>query len=128
MTIITLHHLCFCFGPRYFSLGAALPQKNTLVQNNHLRFHTMTSKKMVGSYYCLIWIGVIQCLQVSYVSEKQNKTKKQTKNKTKHSVYFSPNLQWTCAIMVQSYFQDNKKTSKIVNMFVIILCSIVEQP
>ena len=42
-----------CFGPRYFSLGAALPQKNTSVQNNHLRFHTMTSKKMVHSYYCL---------------------------------------------------------------------------
>ena len=46
----------------------------------------MTSKKMVGSYYCLIWIGVIQCLQVSYVSEKQNKTKKQTKNKTKQNI------------------------------------------
>ena len=42
-----------CFGPRYFSSGAALPQKNTSVQNNHLRFHTMTSKKMVRSYYCL---------------------------------------------------------------------------
>ena len=42
-----------CFGPRYFSLGAVLPQKNTSVQNNHLRFHTMTSKKMVRSYYCL---------------------------------------------------------------------------
>ena len=42
-----------CFGPRYFSSGAALPQKNTSVQNNHLRFHTMTSKKMVCSYYCL---------------------------------------------------------------------------
>ena len=42
-----------CFGPWYFSSGAALPQKNTLVQNNYLRFHTMTSKKMVRSYYCL---------------------------------------------------------------------------
>ena len=42
-----------CFGPRYFSSGAALAQKNTSVQNNHLRFHTMTSKKMVRSYYCL---------------------------------------------------------------------------
>ena len=41
------------FGPRYFSSGAALPQKNTSVQNNHLRFHTMTSKTMVPSYYCL---------------------------------------------------------------------------
>ena len=29
-------------------------QKNTSVQNNHLRFHTMTSKKMVYSYYSLI--------------------------------------------------------------------------
>ena len=38
-----------CFGPRYFSSGAALPQKNTSVQNNHLWFHTMTSKKMVRS-------------------------------------------------------------------------------
>ena len=47
-----------CFGPRYFSLGATLPQKNTSVQNNHLRFHTMTSKKMVRSYYCLNrWIN-----------------------------------------------------------------------
>ena len=43
-----------CFGPLYFSSGATLPQKNTSVQNNHLRFQTMTSKKMVRSYYCLI--------------------------------------------------------------------------
>ena len=43
-----------CFGPRYFSSGAAIPQKNSSVQNNHLRFHTMTSKKMVRSYHCLI--------------------------------------------------------------------------
>ena len=42
-----------CFGPRYFFSGATLPQKNTSVQNNHLRFHTMTEKKMVRSYYCL---------------------------------------------------------------------------
>ena len=48
-----------CFGPRYFSSGAALPQKNTSVQNNHLRFHTMTSKKMVRSYYCLNNIIII---------------------------------------------------------------------
>ena len=38
-----------CFGPRYFSEGAQLPQKNTSVQNNHLRFNTMASKKMVRS-------------------------------------------------------------------------------
>ena len=43
-----------CFGPRYFSSGDTLPQQNTSVQNNHLRFHTMTSKKMVHTYYCLI--------------------------------------------------------------------------
>ena len=42
-----------CFGPPYFSLGAALPQKNTSVENNHLRYHTMTSKKMVRIYFCL---------------------------------------------------------------------------
>ena len=55
MTIITLHHLFFghcvnlsvMFGPRHFSSGATLPQKNTSVQNNHLRFHTMTSKKIL---------------------------------------------------------------------------------
>ena len=48
-----------CFGPRYFSSGAALPQKNTSVQNNHLRFHTMTSKKMVRSYHCLTIISIM---------------------------------------------------------------------
>ena len=42
-----------CFGPRYFSSGAVLLQKNISVQNNHLRFHTMTLKKIVHSYYCL---------------------------------------------------------------------------
>ena len=42
-----------CFGPLYCSSGATLPQKETSVQNNHLRFHTITSKKMVRSYYCL---------------------------------------------------------------------------
>ena len=40
------------FGPRYFSEGAQLPKKNTEVQNNHRRIHTMTEKKMVQSYYC----------------------------------------------------------------------------
>ena len=34
-----------CFGPRYFSSGAALPQKNTLAQNNHLRFSHNDLKK-----------------------------------------------------------------------------------
>ena len=61
MTIITLQHLFFghCvkivgdwFEPQYISLGAMLPQKNTEVQKNHLRFHMMTSKNMVCSYYC----------------------------------------------------------------------------
>ena len=41
-------------NPRYFSSGATLPQKNTSIQNNHLRFYAMTSKKMVRSYYCLL--------------------------------------------------------------------------
>ena len=57
-----------CFGPRYFSSGAALPQKNTSVQNNHLRFHTMTSKKMVRSYYCLskvCWCPQMPTLPIS---------------------------------------------------------------
>ena len=36
-----------------------LPQKNTLVQNNHLWFHTVTSKKMVHSYYCLKYLALI---------------------------------------------------------------------
>ena len=35
-----------CFGPRYFSSGAALPQKNnTSAQNNHLRFSHNDLKK-----------------------------------------------------------------------------------
>ena len=34
-----------CFGPRYFSLGVTLPQKNTLAQNNHLRFSHNDLKK-----------------------------------------------------------------------------------
>ena len=56
MTIITLHHLFFghFFGSRHYSSGAMLPQKNTSVQNSHLWIHTMTSKKMVHTDYCLI--------------------------------------------------------------------------
>ena len=40
-----------CFGPRYFSA----PSEKCLCpkKNNHLWFHTMTSKKTVRSYYCL---------------------------------------------------------------------------
>ena len=34
-----------CFGPQYFSSGASLPQKNTLAQNNHLRFSHNDLKK-----------------------------------------------------------------------------------
>ena len=45
-----------CFGPWYFSSEATLPQKNTSVQNNHLRFQTMTLKMMVRSYYYLIMV------------------------------------------------------------------------
>ena len=33
-----------CSGPRYFSEGATLPQKNTEVQNNYRQIHTMTEK------------------------------------------------------------------------------------
>ena len=35
-----------CFGPRFFSSG---PRPKTITSD----FHTMTSKKMVRSYYCL---------------------------------------------------------------------------
>ena len=41
-----------CFGPRYFSEGAQFPKKNTEVQNNRRRIHTMTETKVVQSYYC----------------------------------------------------------------------------
>ena len=34
-----------CSGPQYFSSGAALPQKNTSAQNNHLRFSHNDLKK-----------------------------------------------------------------------------------
>ena len=59
MTIITLHHL-FCghcvnssvivldlgiFLRELRSLEKYAPSKNTSVQNNHIRFHTMTSKR-----------------------------------------------------------------------------------
>ena len=37
------------FGPRYFSEGSQRPKKNTEVQNNHRRIHTMTETKMVQS-------------------------------------------------------------------------------
>ena len=36
----------------YFSEGAQFPKKNTDVQNNHRRIHTMTEIKMVPSCYC----------------------------------------------------------------------------
>ena len=34
-----------CFGPRYFSSGAVLPQKNTSAQNNQLWFSHNDLKK-----------------------------------------------------------------------------------
>ena len=37
----------YCYWYWYCSSGAKLSQKNTLAQNIHLRFHTMTSKKIV---------------------------------------------------------------------------------
>ena len=40
-----------CFGQGYFSEGAQLHKKNTPVQNNHQRIHTMTETKIVQSYY-----------------------------------------------------------------------------
>ena len=40
------------FGPRYFSEGVQFPKKNTEVENNYRRIHTMTETKMVQSYYC----------------------------------------------------------------------------
>ena len=62
-TMITLHHLLvshcvksevIVLVPRYFSSRAALSQKNTSAQNNHLGFHTMTSEKIVRLNHCLI--------------------------------------------------------------------------
>ena len=55
MTIITLHHLFFghCVNLLVLVLDLGI-FFNTSVENNHLQFHTMTSKKMVCSYYCLI--------------------------------------------------------------------------
>ena len=46
-----------CFGPRYFSDGAQLPKKNTKVQNNHPRIHTMTEKKR----WCKVIIAINNC-------------------------------------------------------------------
>ena len=58
MTIIISHHfsvivwICrWLFWTSVFFFG--LPQQNTSVQNDHLRIHTMTSKKVVHSYYFL---------------------------------------------------------------------------
>ena len=51
-----------CFGPRYFSSGATLPQKNTSVQNNHLRFHTMTSKKDGAQLLLSLIIAILDVL------------------------------------------------------------------
>ena len=62
VTMISLHHLFFVnnfslitfVGSQYFSLGAALVQKNTLSQNNYLKVDIMISEKTLQSYYCLI--------------------------------------------------------------------------
>ena len=47
-----------CFGLRFhfFPSEATFSQKNTSVQNNHLRFHTMASTRwcaVISCYYCL---------------------------------------------------------------------------
>ena len=51
-----------------------LPQKYTSVQNNHLRFHTMPSKKMVRSYCCLNvssykYVKLVQHLRCSVIQD-----------------------------------------------------------
>ena len=41
------------FWTKVFLRGRVqLPKKNTEVQNNHQRIHTITETKMVQSYYC----------------------------------------------------------------------------
>ena len=50
------------FGPRYFSSGAALPQKNTSAQNNHLRFsHNDLKKDGAQLLLSKKWIMQISC-------------------------------------------------------------------
>ena len=79
-----------CFGPWYFFSGAALPHKNTLVQNNHLRFHTMTSIKIMRSYYCLNIRTASMKHHHAHGAKKKttNKRQKQKQNKTKKSKLF----------------------------------------
>ena len=73
MIIITLHHLVFfffflvivwfrrwLFWTLVFFWGPMLPQKNTSVPNNHLLIHSMTSNKIVCSYYCLNNISALK--------------------------------------------------------------------
>ena len=51
-----------CFGPRYFSSGATLPHRKVPRSKTITsEFHTMTSKKMVPSYYCLINAPPVDC-------------------------------------------------------------------
>ena len=56
MKIITLHHLflghCVNLSMIALDLGTFFRELHS-INNNHLRFHTMTSKKIVRSYYCL---------------------------------------------------------------------------
>ena len=55
-------------------------RKNTSVQNNHIWIHTMTSKKMVRSYYCLnmnIWIKELHKHLEDYFSLDTKFTTKQ---------------------------------------------------
>ena len=50
-----------CFGPRYFSSGAALPQKNTSAQNNHLRFSHNDLKKDGAQLLLSKWLRIYFC-------------------------------------------------------------------
>ena len=74
------------FWTWYFSSGAALPQKNTSVQNNHLRFHTMTSKKMVHRYYCKNKVATGLCYCRS-----------------------APVIRWFCVVISWMVVQDSKR-------------------
>ena len=85
MTIKTLHYLFFghCVNSLVFVLGLGIyfffrePQKNTSVQNNHLRIHTMTSKKdgalsFSGAYYGMTkpWTGLPQNVELKLTGKE----------------------------------------------------------
>ena len=55
-----------CFGAAVFFSGAAFPQENTSAQSNHLRIHTMISKKMCADSI-VYWFITSPYLQLLYV-------------------------------------------------------------